>query len=106
MVRLRQIVNFIPFNNLCLYQLINIMCNYVFNFLLNYKNQGINQHVKIFDVITTDKEKKAKYMAGALAILNSVSSTVVKATEGQYSPPTVSVRTLIIIYDMNRIIFY
>ena len=58
---------------------------------MNYKYSGINQHVKIFDVITTDRKKQENYMAGALAILNSLSSTVVKTSEGQYSPPTVSV---------------
>ena len=51
----------------------------------------INQYVKIYDLKTTNPETQAKYMNGAVAILNSLSSTVIETVTGEYEPERVSV---------------
>ena len=51
------------------------------NLLYNYLILALRQHVTIFDLSTTDLGKQRQYLVGALSILNSISSTVVRPGE-------------------------
>ena len=51
----------------------------------------MRQHVTIFDLSTTDLGKQRQYLVGALSILNSISSTVVRSGELQGKVKVVSV---------------
>ena len=76
-----------------LFKILIFKCTFLrhFTYITTF-DVDINQHVKIFDLKTTDPEKEAKYFNGAVAVLNLLSLTVLQTVSEGYDAQKVSVR--------------